>query len=371
MAWNSNSVGGQRQAGANIAEDVSNVVSNIDRDETSFLSSFGTNKATGPLHEWMTDVFAAPKANKAAPGFTVDTSTAAARQTARMRPGNRTQTFGAHIVADGDVISSNTIGVGNEYSYQLKKAMTELRRDVEFQFLRWDETGTGRAAALQAARSGSEDGQMSSVFAYASTWYNNTTAGVLNSFTATGTAGTASAAGANRQEAVNDTTGTRLVQFTSAPTPAAITRDAFERTIALMYKVGGKPNMAVMPVGVRSAVSALFFGGGSNAISQKNIDAMASKLRISIMGVVTDFGVDLGFAHNDIMDHSGTSSGADELILMYDTSKLKRSLLTPEMHEEDKQARYGRAGILYCEETLEVTNPNSIAVIAGVTNSLA
>ena len=73
MAWNSNSVGGQRQAGANIAEDVSKVVSNIDRDETSFLSSFGTNKADGPLHEWMVDVFRAPEANKVAPGFTVDT----------------------------------------------------------------------------------------------------------------------------------------------------------------------------------------------------------------------------------------------------------------------------------------------------------
>ena len=256
MAWNSNSVGGQRQAGANIAEDVSNVVSNIDRDETSFLSSIGTNKATGPLHEWMVDVFAAPKANKAAPGFTVNTTTAAARQVARQRPGNRTQAFGSHIVADGDVISSDTIGVGNEYSYQLKKAMVELRRDVEFQFLRYANTGTGRQGALQQARSGAEDGQMSSVFAYASTWYNNTSAGVLNTFNYAGTAGTASAAGANRQETVSNATGTELVQFVAAPTPAAISRDAFERTIALMFKVGGKPNMAVMPVGIRSAVSA-------------------------------------------------------------------------------------------------------------------
>ena len=342
MAWNSNSVGGQRQAGANIAEDVSKVVSNIDRDETSFLSSFGTNKADGPLHEWMTDVFAAPRANKVAPGFTVNTTTAAARQQPRMRPGNRTQAFGEHIVADGDVISSDTIGVGNEYSYQLKKAMVELRRDVEFQFLRYSRNGNA-GTALQAARGGGEDGQMSSVFAYAATWYNNTSNGALNTFDAAGSAGgrTAGAAGANAQYAVDNATGTLLPQFTAASaTNAPISRDAFERTIALMYKVGGKPNMAVMPVGIRTAVSALFFGGGSNPISQRNIDAMASKLRISLMGVNTDFGVDLGFAHNDIMDHSGTSSGADNVILMYDSSKLKRSLLTPEMHEEDKQARY-------------------------------
>ena len=192
------------------------------------------------------------------------------------------------IVADGDVISSDTIGVGNEYSYQLKKAMVELRRDIEFQFLRYSANGNA-GNALQAARGNSEDGQMSSVFAYAATWYNNTTAGALRPYDAAGpVSGTsAGAGGANLQRTVTNTTGSDLVQLTSAPTNAAISRDAFERTIALMFKVGGKPNMAVMPVGIRSAVSALFFGGGTNPISQRNLDAMASKLRISLMGVMT------------------------------------------------------------------------------------
>ena len=371
MAWNTSNLG-QRAAGANIAEDVSNVVSNIDRDEAKFVASIGTNKASGHLHEWMVDVYAAPKANKESAGFTVNTADAVTRQNPRSRPGNRSHIFGADIVADGDVISSETIGVGNEYSYQLKKAMVEIKRDVEFQMLRWSENGSAEDA-LPEARVSAATGQLGSIFAFASTWYNNTAAGQLRQFNASNAGqGAAGTAGANAQFTVGNNTGTLLTQFTAAnPTPAAITRDAFERTIALMYKVGGKPNMAMIPVGIRSAVSALFFGGGSNPISQRNIDAMASKLRISLMGVMTDFGVDLMFAHNDIMDHSGTSSGADETIVLYDTSKVKRSVLTPVMHEEDRQARYGRAGILYCEETLEVTNPNSVAVIVGVTNALA
>ena len=85
---------------------------------------------------------------------------------------------------------------------------------------------------------------MSSVFAYPATWYNNTAAGALREFDAAGTGqGTAGAAGANAQYPVGNATGTLLPQFTAGTVAnAPISRDAYERTIALMFKVGGKPN---------------------------------------------------------------------------------------------------------------------------------
>ena len=39
MAWETDNLGGQRAAGANIREDLSNMISNISRDETPFLSA--------------------------------------------------------------------------------------------------------------------------------------------------------------------------------------------------------------------------------------------------------------------------------------------------------------------------------------------
>ena len=90
---------------------------------------------------------------------------------------------------------------------------------------------------------------------------------------------------------------------------------------------------------------------------------MAKKLNLSVMGVMTDFGFDLALIPNYIM-HS--YSGAPNAIVVYDPAMVKRSILTPLATEEDRQARYGRAAIMYCEETVEVMNPRSVGVIVGV-----
>ena len=370
MAWETDNLGGQRAAGANIREDLSNMISNISRDETPFLSAIGTNKAKGPLHEWLTDEYASPGENKFEEGFTFDSTRAGNRQVARDRLDNRTQIFGKDIISAGTVQSSDVAGVANEFAYQLKKAGVELRRDIEFQTLRYSATNQANVGnAVKVAKSGATRGQMGSVFSYVPNWFNATSDGVLRNRTATGNVGAAGAAGANLFGQVAD--GASLVQFATAPAAnAAPAREHFEGLIAQMHRAGGKPNVAFIPVGVRTAVSSLFADGSSGS-AERRIDAMMKKLNISIMGVMTDFGVDIALVHDYIMDGpaGGTGSGADNVILLADTSKVKRSLLTPVATEEDRVARYGRAAIMYCEETTEVMNPNGLGAITGVRGS--
>ena len=364
MAWTTTNLNGQRAANANIREDLSNMISNIDRDETPFLSSIGTNKATGPRHEWLTDTYQNPGEQAAAiqEGFTFDSTRAGNRQNARTRLDNFTEIFGKDIVTSGSAISSDVAGVANEFAYQLKKAGVEIRRDIEYSFLTWDESGN-EDNVVKAGVTGSTRGEVGSVFAYASNWVNATTAGVLRQ-QAGGTPLRAQAGGANFFTSVTGSVfdGSTTVNFAAAPTRVNVARSHFEDLMTQMFTDGAKPKAVQIPSGLKTSVSAAFIDGSGGG-AQRRADEMAKKLNLSVMGVMTDFGFDLALIPNYIM-HS--YSGAANAILAYDPGMLKRSILTPLATEEDRTARYGRAAIMYCEETLEVMNPRSAGVIVGV-----
>ena len=362
MAWTTTNLGGQRAAGANIREDLSNMISNIDRDETPFLSSIGTNKSTGPLHEWLTDTYANPGENIETEGFTVDTNAAGARQNARSRIDNRTQIFGKDIVSSGSAVSSDTAGVANEMAYQLKKAGVEMRRDIEFAHLTWNESGD-ESNVVKSPATGSAGGEMGGVFAYAANWYNATASGVLRQISGN-TPARAQTGGANFFSSVPNAVfdGSLSVNFAAAPTRVSVSRDHFEGLLTQMYNDGAKPSVAQIPTGLKTAVSAALISGDSGG-AQRRADEMAKKLNLAVTGVMTDFGFDIGLVPNYVMDQY---SGASNAIVLYEPSKLKRSVLTPMATEEDRVARYGRAAIMYCEETLEVMNPRSVGMIVGV-----
>ena len=366
MAWTTTNLGGQRSGTANIREDLSNTISNIDRDETPFLSSIGSNKATGPLHEWLTDTFQDPSENVQTEGFVFDATRAGARQNARTRLSNRTQIFGKDIVTSGSAISSDVAGVANEFAYQLKKAGVELRRDIERSAMSWDESGT-EDNVIAVPVTGSVGGEAASVYAYAANWVNATSAGVLRQIAGATATSLGGSAGSNI--AYNDATafaanGLSTVNFQAAPTRVAFSRSQLEDLLALMHNAGGKPSMMQVPTMLRTDVSAAFANGQGDVGAQRRIDEMAKKLNISIMGVVTDFGYDIGFTTNYVMDQY---AGSANTLLVYDPKMAKRSILTPMATEEDRVARYGRAAIMYCEETLEIMNPRSFGVIVGLT----
>ena len=245
----------------------------------------------------------------------------------------------------------------------MRKAGVELKRDIEYSLLTWVESGNENNV-VKAAAGSSANGEAGSVFSYAANWINATSAGVLRQI-AGSTAARAQTAGSNYTSGIAGSVfdGSHTVNFAAAPTRVAFAKSNLEDLLALMHNDGAKPSMMQVPTMLRVGVSAAFVDGTGNVAAQRRIDEMAKKLNISIMGVVTDFGYDIGFTTNYIMDQY---SGAANALVVYEPGKLKRSVLTPMFTEEDKVARYGRAAIMGCEETLEVQNPKSVGVIVGV-----
>jgi hypothetical protein len=128
-------------------EDLANFITMITRDETPFMSSIGSAKATAIYHEWQTDKLEAPGNSTLGEGtdYIAPTSdgsggTGATPATGakfavsgpnRTRLGNYTQINGKTIAVSGTRRAVDQAGVADEYAYQLKKRGTELRRDVE------------------------------------------------------------------------------------------------------------------------------------------------------------------------------------------------------------------------------------------------
>ena len=125
-----------------IREDLADFISNIDRDETPFMSSIGSTSASNVNHEWLVDDYNDPTVNSQSETFAFAAGTANNAlgnndAAGRRRIGNYTQVFGKQLNVSGSSISSDTAAVANEYAYQLKKRGVEMRRDKEAQALRY------------------------------------------------------------------------------------------------------------------------------------------------------------------------------------------------------------------------------------------
>ena len=110
-------------------EDLSDVIYNISPTDTPFMSSVGKTKATAVLHEWQTDSLAAADATNAAVEG-ADATSATLSPTTRV--GNRTQISQKTIQVSGTLDNAiDKAGRKSEKAYQLSKASSELKRDME------------------------------------------------------------------------------------------------------------------------------------------------------------------------------------------------------------------------------------------------
>ena len=120
----------------------------------------------------------------------------------------------------------------------------------------------------------------------------------------------------------------------------------------------------MIPTGMKTRVSDLLIAGNGGA-AERRASEMAKKLNIAVDQVMTEFGFDITLMHNYIMQlYAGP--GTAETIYLYDSGALKRSVLQEYDFDPDLRGRYGKAGIIFCEETLEVADPSSVAMISGV-----
>lgn len=108
-------------------EDLIDVVTRVAVEETPFMSSLKKTKATGTLHEWMTETLDSPADNAQIEGSDASYGTLSTRT----RLGNYCQTVRKTGQISDTQEAIMKAGVVSEYRHQLEKATKELARDME------------------------------------------------------------------------------------------------------------------------------------------------------------------------------------------------------------------------------------------------
>jgi hypothetical protein len=109
-------------------EDLIDVIYDISPTETPIMSTLARTKATAVFHEWQSDSLAsATSANAAVEG--ADAVSATISPTTRL--GNYTQIVQKTIQVSGTLETVNKAGRRSEKAYQLSRAASELKRDME------------------------------------------------------------------------------------------------------------------------------------------------------------------------------------------------------------------------------------------------
>lgn len=117
-----------RYSAVGAREDLSDVIYNIAPTDTPIMSSIGKSKATGVYHEWQTDSLAAATTSNA---LIEGASASEATLSPTTRLGNYTQIVGKTVMISGTLEAVDKAGRRSEKAYQLAKASSEIKRDIE------------------------------------------------------------------------------------------------------------------------------------------------------------------------------------------------------------------------------------------------
>jgi hypothetical protein len=117
-----------RYTSIGVREDLTDVIYNISPTDTPIMSSIGKSKATNTLHEWQTDSLAAATTNNA---LVEGDDATAASLSPTVRLNNYTQIVGKTVQISGTLEAVDKAGRKSEKAYQLAKASSEIKRDIE------------------------------------------------------------------------------------------------------------------------------------------------------------------------------------------------------------------------------------------------
>ncbi len=109
-------------------EDLADIIYDISPQEVPIFSSIGKGKSTAVYHEWQTDSLASANTSNAA---VEGADATAATLSPTTRVGNYTQIVQKTIQVSGTLESVDKAGRKSEKAYQLAKAASELKRDIE------------------------------------------------------------------------------------------------------------------------------------------------------------------------------------------------------------------------------------------------
>jgi hypothetical protein len=110
-----------------IAEDISEVISNLSPRKTPFQSTIGSEKVTQPLFQWQEDTLRAVAANAAVEG--ADASFITVVPTVMRN--NYTQIFTEAVQVSDRADIVKTHGRKKEFAYQMAKSAAQVKRDLE------------------------------------------------------------------------------------------------------------------------------------------------------------------------------------------------------------------------------------------------
>ena len=324
-------------------EDLASFISMITRDETPFLSSIGSKKATSVYHEWQTDSLAAPVANAKAEGLDFS---AADTPTSTTRLGNYSQILIKEIKISKTLDSVSKAGRNSEFAYQMKKKGTELKRDLEHALVgtRQITTGTGTADTV-GDNTGRKMGGYQSWVPKENNWDASA-----------GTPAFQGAAGGDGKTAhTAGTAGTHTLALTDV-----------DEVMQRVYEEGGKATVMMMSPSNKRSFSTLAQGAGN---TRRNLDEKGS-IRQSVELYESDFGV-VKVVPNYIqglasgLDISDGVGGATD-VLVYDPSWWSMANLRALQTTDVGQKGDSTVGMIVEETTLECRNPHGSALISGL-----
>lgn len=112
-----------------VREDLANVIYNISPVDVPFMSNIGRENVKNTYTEWQTDALAAASTSNAV--LEGDDAVAADSRTPTARVGNYTQISRKVIEVSGTVEAVDKAGMRSYLAYELAKAASELKRDME------------------------------------------------------------------------------------------------------------------------------------------------------------------------------------------------------------------------------------------------
>jgi hypothetical protein len=302
-------------------EDLIDVIYNIAPTETPFMSSIGKTSATARLHEWQTDSLAAASTTNAAiEGATASSATLSPT----VRVGNRTQISQKTVAISGTLETVNKAGRRSEKAYQLAKASSELKRDMEATLLSNNVAADGDGSTTARTLGGLQ------------TWLSSNYSG--------GTSGTAGSLGTTAR-----VTGT----------DRAFTSTLLNTVMQSCYTNGGSPTMLfVTPA--QKVVASTFTG---IATRYRDVPANQQAQIINAADVyVSDFGI-----IQIVPDRFIPNSDSDDCAFLVDTEMAAVAYLRPFQTNELAKTGDAETTQLLVEYTLQVNNQAAHGIIADLT----
>jgi hypothetical protein len=302
-------------------EDLSDVIYSISPTDVPFMSSIGKTKATAVLHEWQTDSLAAASLSN----FAVEGATASdATMSPTTRIGNRTQIAQKTIKISGTLQSVDKAGRKSEKSFQLAKASSEIKRDMETSLLSNQIAANGDSSTAR---------KLGGLQAWLATNYDGGTSGVAG---ASGT--TARTDGTNR----------------------TFTEDILKTVVRKVYAAGGNPKVLMVNPAHKQLVSAFTGIAAQRFMAPSNAP---TTILAAADVYLSDFG-SISVVPNRFMT---STNSCNETAFVLDPDMAAIAYLRPFQTNELAVTGDNESTQLLAEYTLEVRNEAAHGIIADIT----